>query len=119
MKRKFRLLKNEDFKKVMSKKNYFHSKEFSVFISKNDKENNRFGISVSSKIGNSVIRHKVKRQIDSIIYNNCFDILEEKDVVIIVRKPYLDNKYEKNKENLINKFFEIKKKTENKNEKKV
>lgn len=103
MKKKYRLLKNRDFKKVLNKRKVLKSKEFSIFFFKNDFENSRFGITVSSKIGNSVERHKIKRQIYSMIHEN--DKIDKNkifDYVIIVRDSYKENNYEKNKEVLYN-----------------
>ena len=59
--------KNYDFKKVLDCRKSTASKEFVVYRKNNNLSGARIGISVSSKIGNSVIRHKVKRQISNII----------------------------------------------------
>jgi ribonuclease P protein component len=52
----------------------------------------RFGISIPKKVGNSVLRNKLKRQIKDIIdKNNCFN--KNLDYVIIVRKEIITLKY--------------------------
>ena len=53
----------------------------------------RVGISVSKKIGNAVIRNKIKRQIRMMFIENFDNETYEKDVIVIVRKNYLQNSY--------------------------
>ena len=115
MKKEYRLLKNEDFKKVLDKHQNVSRENFSVYYLKNDLTHCRVGISVSSKIGNSVIRHKIKRQI-SMMVEKTININKPLDVVVIVRKKYLNNSYSENNEILENVIKLILKK-ENCNEK--
>ena len=101
MKKENRLLKNQDFKYVLDARQSVACGEFVVYKRENNKNNARIGISVSSKIGNSVIRHKVKRQISEIM-KEVFNMDQGIDIVIIVRSKFLDNKFAKNKEVLVN-----------------
>lgn len=100
MKKENRLLKNYDFKNVLDFRKSVASKEFVVYKKNNDLGKSRIGISVSSKIGNSVIRHKVKRQISNIIRKN-FNLSNNIDIVVIVRKNYLNNDFGKNEKILV------------------
>ena len=95
MKKEYRLLKNEEFKKVLDAKKSVASKEFVVYKRNNLLNHARIGISVSSKIGNSVVRHKIKRQISEMI-KELFDVKQNIDMVIIVRKKFLENDFSKN-----------------------
>lgn len=61
---------------------------------------NRFGISVSKKVGKAVIRNKIKRRIKDIISKN--SIKNGYDYVIIIRKAILDLNYENMKKELLN-----------------
>ena len=99
MKKNNRLLKNYDFKKVLDTKQSFASKEFVVYVKNNDLNRMRVGISVSSKLGNSVIRHKIKRQINEML-KDIVTINQNNDIVIIVRNKYTENDFLKNKESL-------------------
>lgn len=117
MKKKYRLLKNKDFKKVISNKNSYANKEYILYISSNDLNHVRIGISVSSKIGNSVVRHKIKRQVSEMI-KDIINFDEALDFVLILRKNYLENEFLKNKKELIYLVNKIKDRTEKKNEKK-
>lgn len=96
MKKINRLLKNEDFKNVLDNKKSIASKEYVVYISRNEVDHTRIGISVSSKIGNSVVRHRIKRQISEML-KDIVDFRKNWDFVIIVRNRYLLNNYEENK----------------------
>ncbi|MCP1111111.1 ribonuclease P protein component [Lachnospiraceae bacterium PF1-21] len=57
------LKKRTDFKKVYDNKKSYANKYLVMYVKKNDLKINRLGISVSKKVGNSVVRHRVKRLI--------------------------------------------------------
>lgn len=64
-----------------------------MYILKNDLDQNRYGITVSKKVGNSVIRHRVTRLIRESIRLN-----EEKfdrgfDIVIVARTTAKNRNY--------------------------
>ena len=111
MKNKNRLLTNKDFKNVLDKKNSVSCGEFVIYAKKNDLNYVRVGISVSSKIGNSVVRHKIKRQI-SMMFRNNFDLSYNLDIVIIARNKFLFNNFHDNEENLKKMLFKLCKREE-------
>ena len=107
MKRKYRLLKNQDFKEVLDHKQSVSRGNYTLFYYKNDLGHSRVGVSVSSKLGNSVIRHRVKRQFVSMV-DNLLDFNLNYDIVIIARKKFFDYTYQENFEILkkdISKLF--------------
>ena len=55
------LRKNYDFKSVYSKRKSYSDKYYIMYISENSLGFNRLGISVSKKVGNSVVRHRITR----------------------------------------------------------
>ena len=55
------LKKNSDFQLVFKKGKSKANKHFIMYILKNDTNKNFLGVSVSKKVGNSVVRHRVKR----------------------------------------------------------
>ena len=57
------LKKNRDFQNVYSKGRSFANRMLVMYVLNNHTENNRLGISVSKKVGNSVIRHRITRLI--------------------------------------------------------
>lgn len=80
------LKKNEDFQKVYSNKRSYADKNLVMYIFENNlPEKNRLGISVSKKVGNSVVRHHLTRLI-----RECYRLHEEMfisgiDIVVVVR----------------------------------
>jgi len=56
-----KLKKNYEFKKVYNEGRYYVEKYVVMYIIKNDSALNRVGFSVSKKVGNSVVRNRVKR----------------------------------------------------------
>ena len=96
MKKINRLLKNQDFKKVLDNKKSVANKEYVIYIRQNELNHVRIGIRVSSKIGKSVVRHKIKRQINEMLKDS-IDINSSNDRVIIVRNKYISNDYQENK----------------------
>ena len=61
MKKTDSLKKNIDFKKVYNKGRSLADKCLVMYILENGSQKNRLGISVSKKVGNSVIRHHITR----------------------------------------------------------
>ena len=83
---KFSLKKTEDFKKVYDEKKSYATKNIVLYILKNvEMESNRLGISVSKKVGNSVVRHKLKRLMREVFRKNLDSIYDGYDFVVVFR----------------------------------
>lgn len=81
------LKKNSDFKKVYDLKKSCATKNLVLYISKNgDMERNRLGISVSHKVGNSVVRHFLTRRIREIYRKNKEKIEKGYDMIVVLRE---------------------------------
>ena len=63
MKYSERLKKNEDFKEVYKNGKSIANRLLVLYVKKNYLGRNRVGISVSKKVGNSVVRHRLTRLI--------------------------------------------------------
>ena len=100
MKKIYRLKKNEDFSKIIKKKKSFSNKSYILYIDKKNDEQAKIGISVSKKIGNAVVRNKIKRQIRMMLIEKEYYKIINYDIIIIVRVNYLLNKYDENKKYL-------------------
>lgn len=79
------LKKNADFQFVYRKGRSVANRYLVVYVLENGMENNRLGISVSKKVGNSVVRHHLTRLI-----RESYRLNEEKfrrglDIVVILR----------------------------------
>ena len=78
-------MKNRDFQIVYQKGKSYANKYLVMYILRNNTEENRLGISVSKKVGNSVIRHRITRLI-----RESYRLQESKfqngfDIVVIAR----------------------------------
>lgn len=108
MKKNFRVRKNEDFNKIISKKISLASSSFIIYKNQNDIDHGRVGISVSKKLGKAVARNKIKRQLRMMICE-CFSFEENIDYIVIVRKNFLNHTYLENKSELESLYKKLKK----------
>ena len=80
-------LKNSrDFQTVYRNGRSYANKYLVMYVLENDLGKNRLGISVSKKVGNSVVRHRVTRLIRESyrLHENIFN--SSLDIVIVARK---------------------------------
>ena len=74
------LKKNSDFQKVYRQGKSYANRYLVMYVLENHTEGNRLGISVSKKVGNSVIRHHLTRliresyRLHEDMFNNGLDI---------------------------------------------
>ena len=75
------LKKNSDFQKVYRQGKSYANRYLVMYVLSNQTEGNRLGISVSKKVGNSVIRHHLTRliresyRLHEDMFNNGLDIV--------------------------------------------
>ena len=93
MKNSQSLKKNADFQNVYKSGKSFANKYLVMYVKENDLGINRIGISVSKKVGNSVVRHRVKRLIleSYRLHEDMFN--SSLDMVIIARSTAKDKSY--------------------------
>ena len=90
------LKKNKEFKRVYNNGKSHATRNLVIYYLKSeDLENNRYGLSVSKRIGNAVVRNKLKRRLREIIR----DFEKEKDfkgydIIFIARKPVVKLDYQ-------------------------
>ena len=81
MKHSESLKKNMDFQNVYKNGKSYANKYLVMYILENDLNKNRIGISVSKKVGNSVIRHRITRlvresyRLQEEMFNSSLDIV--------------------------------------------
>ncbi len=85
MKKTIALKKNQDFRIVYNKRKSKADKRIVIYISKNELNMNRLGISVSKKVGNSVVRHRIKRLIKESYRNSEEKFKTGYDIVVVAR----------------------------------
>ena len=77
---------NREFDYIIKNGKYRKNNEYVIYYMNTDKEYNRFGISVSKKIGNAVTRNYYKRIIRNICDKSKNLYSNKKDYIIIMRK---------------------------------
>ena len=98
--KKINILKeNRDFSRIVKNNKPFKYKGYAVYLELKKEEYYKFGISVSKKIANAVGRNKIKRQVREIISKNIYE--KNFNCIIIIRRSYLENDFEQNKEDLL------------------
>ena len=95
-----RIKANDDFATTIKKGKTQRDQSYVIHYNTNSLNYTRVGISVSSKLGNAVVRNHIKRQIrsmcDSLInYNN-----QSLDIVIVTKTGFLEKSYSDNKQSL-------------------
>ena len=79
------LKRNADFQNVYKKESPYANRYLVMYVLENQTERNRLGISVSKKVGNSIVRHRVTRLIRE-SYRLQEDMFSSgRDIVVIAR----------------------------------
>lgn len=75
------LKKNRDFQQVYRHGTSYANRYLVMYVLKNQYMENRLGISVSKKVGNSVVRHRITRliresyRLNELLFKNSLDIV--------------------------------------------
>lgn len=94
MHRKLRLRKREDFNVVYRYGRSFANSQFVVYWRRRSQKGSfRMGVSASSKLGNAVVRNRLRRMVKEIVRLNAGKLLDDTDLILIVRKPALSLPY--------------------------
>ena len=93
---------NRDFDSIIKKGQCKKNNEFVIYYIDNEKEFDRFGISVSKKIGNAVTRNYYKRVIRNLCDKSKNLYSNKKDYIIIMRKGLISLNFEEAYQSLNN-----------------
>ena len=85
---------NQQFDDIIKTGKCHKNKYFIIYNKDNNLKYDRFGISVTKKLGNAVFRNKYKRIIRSIVDNYKKLYINYKDYIIILRKDAIEQSYE-------------------------
>ncbi len=90
--KKYRIKKIKEFNYMFRNGKRYNASNLTLIVTKAYLPYSRFGISISSKIGNAVIRNKVKRRIRAIIAEFLKDNTKfDKKNFIFVARPGIEN----------------------------
>lgn len=102
MKKMYRLKKNEEFQAVFNKRSSFANRQLVIyFLPKKGQTHFRIGLSVSKKVGNAVVRNRVKRYIRQAFLELEDKIEHQYDYIIIARVPTKDLDFHQLKKSLM------------------
>lgn len=102
--------KNTEFSRIIGLKRSYANNCFVVNYDINSLNIPKFGISVSKKLGNAVVRNKIKRQVKNIIDTNKKVYQNNLNYIIIVRQGAVVTTYQEKERALIELFNKIKEK---------
>ena len=94
-----RIKANDDFATTIKKGKAQRDQSYVIHYCTNSLAYTRVGISVSSKLGNAVVRNHIKRQIRSMC-DELIDYNQSLDIVIVAKQGFLNNSYDDNKQSL-------------------
>jgi ribonuclease P protein component len=90
----YRLAKREDFNKVYRHGKSAANMQYVIYYKPNAQvEQFRMGVSASKKLGNAVVRNRLRRIIKEIIRHHAEQIVPHHDLIVIVRKPAVELDY--------------------------
>ena len=87
------LKKNRDFQSVYRRGKSYGNKYLVMYLLPNQTENNRIGISVSKKVGNSIVRHHLTRLIRESYRLHEENVQRGHDMVVVARTAAKDRTY--------------------------
>ncbi|MEH7109189.1 MULTISPECIES: ribonuclease P protein component [Bacillaceae] len=91
MKKEYRIKKNQDFQVVFQRGRSFANRQFVVYsLPKEGQGHFRIGLSVSKKLGNAVMRNRIKRCVRQAVFELKGQMEQGNDYVIIARKPVVE-----------------------------
>lgn len=103
MKKKNILKESNDFNRIINNNRPIKFSDYIIYIERVETNNYKFGFSVGKKIGNAVVRNRIRRQLKEIVskkdYQNNFNC------IIIVGRGILKRNFQEMDENL-NKIFQ-------------
>lgn len=89
--KKYEIVKeHKEFDDIIASGRYKKNKFFILYNKESNFDYPRFGIAVGKKVGNAVVRNKLKRQYRMLLTNNKKLFSNKQDYIIIVKRSSLD-----------------------------
>ncbi len=86
--------KNQEFEDIIKNGTCKKNKYYVIYSKKNDFPYDRYGISVSKKLGNAVFRNKYKRKLRAIVDKYKKSYIHGQDNIILLRKEATNKSYQ-------------------------
>ncbi|MCK8826837.1 ribonuclease P protein component [Natroniella acetigena] len=99
-----KLKKTYEFRKVYKKGKSVANRLLVLYVLFTGDSNRRVGYSVTKKVGNAVVRNRVKRVLREVYRHNNSKLVSGIDLVLIARKPIVNASYQQI-ENRLNHLF--------------
>ena len=96
MRKNYRIRKSQEFSEIIKNKHFYSSSVMTIYVREKKEDVCRIGISVKKKIGNAVVRNKVKRQVRMMV-QELYTFDENFDTIILVRVKYHEENFANNK----------------------
>lgn len=104
MNKKLKIRNNREFRKVYDKGKSIANKHLVMFYIKNGLDYNRVGFSTTKKLGNAIIRNRVKRLIKESYRLNNHELTNGYDIVFLARVRANNASYKDIEKSIINLF---------------
>ena len=92
---RYTLKKNSDFRRLYTKGKSTVTPYLVLYCRKNSLPETRVGFTVSAKLGNAVVRNRVRRQLREIVRLRRADLKGGRDLVLVARSKCVGGAYEK------------------------
>ncbi|MFF2754485.1 ribonuclease P protein component [Psychrobacillus sp. NPDC058041] len=100
MNNKQRVKKNKEFQTIFKKGQSYANRQFVVYCLEKEQDYFRVGLSVSKKVGNAVVRNRIKRYIRQTFLELKDQVDPNKDYIIIARNPAAKLDFHESKKSL-------------------
>lgn len=87
------LRSNLEFKEIYKVGKNFWNRNLILYVRKNNLGYNRVGYSITKKVGNSVVRNKIRRRMKEIYRLNLLELEQGYDLIFIPKKNVVDISY--------------------------
>ena len=100
MRKNYRVKSEKDFNAIFKSGQSFANRKFVVYMLEKEQKHFRVGISVSKKLGNAVVRNRIKRKIRHVLMQHQKHLVQA-DFVVIARKGVEELDYHQVEQNLL------------------